>query len=250
MYPGKRSAAGVLVHFYPDRGYIGRRQTRRPQHRVLGKHFAVHLGDKIVLPSVSFRHTWPSWMDFTATSKLLHRWKSLSGYRDRPSPSIRPVVPQHYERLGKACGRQSTVWGRALLPVQAVRRTAGSRRALPTIHSLLRLTLDFGGLSCPAASPLANRHEPDATKAPARPLPGRNQAPCGRPGRARVPVPTPARASLRRSQPGKKPTAHRTRPRPGNSAAAQHSLSRRDLRLAPPQRMGTAGRDDSLRPVH
>src|SRR5689334_17783405 len=61
-------------------------------------------------------------MDFTATSKLLHRWKSLSGYRDMPNPSIMPVVPKHYERLGKERV------GRALLPVGAVLRTAGFRQ--------------------------------------------------------------------------------------------------------------------------
>ncbi len=49
VYPGKRGAAGVLGHFHPHRGHIGRRQTCRPQHRILGEHFAVHLRDKIVL---------------------------------------------------------------------------------------------------------------------------------------------------------------------------------------------------------
>src|SRR6185295_13525583 len=139
---------------------------------------------------LSLRHTWPSWMDFTATSKLLHRWKSLSGYRDRPSPSIRPVVPQHYERLGK--GR---VGGRACVgtgtPARPGRPQDGWISSAPlTLHSLLRLSLALEEFSCPAASPLANRHEPDATKVPARLLPVRSPAPFGRPGRARVPIPT------------------------------------------------------------
>ncbi len=113
--------------------------------------------------------------------------------------SIRPVVPPHYERPGKDSVetdeervKGKNVWGRALLPVQAVRRTASSCHCPHSFFGyLLRLILDFEELSCPAASPRVNLPEPDAMKASARPRSGKSQAPFGRPGRARVPVPTP-----------------------------------------------------------
>ena len=76
-------------------------------------------------------------------------------------------------------------------------------------NNLLRLTLDFEELSCPAASPRANPHKPDATKAPAKPLRRKNQAPFGRPGRARAPVPTRFAAAPTKAPAGKayNPTA-------------------------------------------
>src|SRR5579862_2883146 len=98
---GQRGATGVFGHFHPDGWHIWRGQTRRPQHRILSEHFAVHLGDKIIL---AIRIVPPDLPELNG----LHRHcatpvcsKSISGYRDRCGASISPVVPRHYESAGK-----------------------------------------------------------------------------------------------------------------------------------------------------
>ena len=200
-------------------------------------------------------------MDFTATSKLLHRWKSLSGYRDRPSPSIRPVVRRHYERLGKErVGRGQGMCGDG-------KRMCGDGHSCPSrpsagrldlvsttpVHSadnLLRLTLALEGALMPRGitprqPARTGRHE-GIRKAAPREKPGVLRTP--RTGKSARPHTGPAAPQEVSQQ--EYLQSHGTRPGPGNSAAAQHPLSRRHLRLAPPQRMGAAGRDHSLRPIH
>src|SRR4051812_28352262 len=124
---GQSSAARALAHFYLDGRNIGRRQTSRTQNSVLGEHFVVHLGEKVVLAVSIVPPDLPKLNGLDRHLTLLNfRRKAYSDYRDKQSASIRPVVQRRYQ---SPCG--GTMWGRAPSPVQSVRGSASFVSALP-----------------------------------------------------------------------------------------------------------------------
>src|SRR6266849_3280887 len=100
----QRGALGVLGHFHANRGHVRCRQTRRPQQRILGEHFAVKLGDKIILAVGIVTPNLPELDGLHCHMRLRELVeKALSDYRDERGASIVVVVPRHYERRSASC---------------------------------------------------------------------------------------------------------------------------------------------------
>ena len=154
--------------------HIGRRQPCRSQHGKLGKHFVVHLRDKIVLSVSIVPPDLPELNGLHCHVKLLILQMVFSDYRHSRSASIARMVPRHYESPRQIAGLSTdrvqalTMWdGFEACPERSRRDCPGRSQNgwilffvnLPPPTNLLRLTSILRSSHAPRHHPAPTRQD-------------------------------------------------------------------------------------------